>query len=310
MSKGMPASRAASWLFAKVRSRDESSMMRMSTSYSPLRLAGIRRITSDIVLSSWYATMKINTRFLGEEGTSLLINNNVSILVRLPDQGYLIYGRAIPASQPQGVSHQFQAGLITRGEDRFRMKLHSLNRQLTVANSHNDRGFAATRGTGRDFQTSRKLLWDRIQRVVAAHLNLPGQSLKNTLPLVDNFRWLSVNRVRHPTKCASKRLHNPLQAQANAKYRDSFLRRMPHQTGNAEIGRPAATRRNQNQVRIHAIQNLERYPGAIGHHLGARLPRVIGERVDEAIVVIDEQQTTLRRFGNSRSRRRLFLLPE
>src|SRR6185503_8113590 len=184
MSNGTPASRAASWLFAKVRSRDESSIMRMSTSYSSLRLAGIRRSTSAMVLSAWYATMKISTRFLGEEGTSLLINNNVSMLIRLPDQGYLISSGGVSASQPQRISHQFQAGFVAGSQDRFRVKLYGLNRQLTVPNSHNDCSFTASGRAGGDFQTGRKPLRNRVKGVVAAHLNLLGQSLENAFSFV------------------------------------------------------------------------------------------------------------------------------
>src|SRR6185312_10582358 len=144
--------------------------------------------------------MKISTRFLGEEDTSLLINNNVSILSTLTDQGYLIYGRGVPAGQPQGISHQFEPGLIAGRQDRFRVKLYGFNRQFAVANPHDYRSFTGASGERSNLQTRRELLRNRIERVIAAHLDFGGQSLKNALPFVHNFRGFSVNRVRQHTK--------------------------------------------------------------------------------------------------------------
>jgi hypothetical protein len=54
-------------------------------------------------------------------------------------------------------------------------------------------------------------------------------------------------------------------------------------------GRPGPGR-NQNQVRRDLRDQLRRKSGAIRDHLGAGLPRVVRQRVDEAIVVIHQQQ--------------------
>src|SRR6185503_17191684 len=130
--------------------------------------------------------MKISTRFLGEEGTSLLLNNNVLILARLPHQAYLIYGGGVPAGEPQGISHQFQASLIAGTQNRFRVKLYSFDWQFTVANPHNYRGFTGANGPRRDLQTRWKLVRNGIEGVIAAHFDFGGQSLKNALPFMDN----------------------------------------------------------------------------------------------------------------------------
>ncbi len=57
------------------------------------------------------------------------------------------------------------------------------------------------------------------------------------------------------------------------------------------LGRPGPGE-NQNQRGLQALDQIEREAGAIRHHFGAGLARVIRQRVDEAILVIDQQQRT------------------
>ena len=95
--------------------------------------------------------------------------------------------------------------------------------------------------------------------------------------------------VEH-AQLAAERLHNALQSQADAEHRHAQPHRRLHQFGHAEIGGAAGTGRDQDQARRQLRDQLRRKAGAIGHHFGAGLARVVGQRVDEAIVVIHQQQ--------------------
>ena len=59
-----------------------------------------------------------------------------------------------------------QPAVAIQRQDGFGMELHGLNRQLAVANAHDDPVF----GFGRDLETRRKRFPPCEQRVVTAHL--------------------------------------------------------------------------------------------------------------------------------------------
>ena len=65
---------------------------------------------------------------------------------------------------------------------------------------------------------------------------------------------------------------------------------MKNQPRHAEINGAARTRRDQNHVRLDRVEHFKRHTRPVGHHFRTRLPRVIGEGLDKAIVVIDQQQ--------------------
>src|ERR1019366_5248902 len=118
--------------------------------------------------------------------------------------------------QPHRILHQFEPMAAFGGEDRFGMKLHRLDRQFAMTDAHDHSVF----GFRRDLQTLGKRLAPREQRVIAAHLKLPGQSREHPNPAIPYGRGLAVHRVVQHAKITAEGLHDALQSQAYAEYRD------------------------------------------------------------------------------------------
>ncbi len=116
-----------------------------------------------------------------------------------------------------------------------------------------------------------------------------------------------MHRVGQNAKLAAERLHDSLQSQAHAEHRNARVRRVLHQLRHAEIFRSSRPGRNQNHIGLNRVEHLERRARPIRHYFGAGLARVIRQRVDEAVVVIDQQQLHSRKvviFVHARGRLR------
>ena len=166
------------------------------------------------------------------------------------------------------------------------MKLHGLDGQFPMPNAHDH----AVLGFGRHFQAGRESLFAREQRVVAAYFEAFGQPFEDAHIAMNHGGRLAVHRIVEHAQFAAERFYDSLQSQAHAKHRNARASGKFHQIGNTEIGGAARTRRDQDQVRRQVQDQLMRNSRAIGHHFGAGLARVVGQRVDEAVVVVHQQQ--------------------
>ena len=183
------------------------------------------------------------------------------------------------------ILHQSQPAITIQRQNGLGMELHALNRQLTVANAHDHAVF----GFSGYFKTSRERLFSSEQGVITANLEALRQALKDALILMDHERWLTVHGIIQHAQLAAKRLHDSLQAQADSKHRNASVRGILHQFRHAEVGRTLRARRNQDEMRRDFANELGRNSGAVSGHLGAGLPRIVSQRVDEAVVVIHQQ---------------------
>ena len=158
-------------------------------------------------------------------------------------------------ASPQRVAHQLQPRVSRRGENRFRMELNRFDRQFAMPNAHDD---AVVRFRG-DFETSRHALRNRVERVVAADLDLLRQALENA-----ECRDAAPSRVCRASGYGSTPSSPPNASTIPCSPRHTpntgmpALRRVLHQLRHAEILGPARARRDQDHVRLHRVQNFER----------------------------------------------------
>ena len=115
-----------------------------------------------------------------------------------------------------------------------------------------------------------------------------GQAFENALACVANDGRFTVHGVIENPQFASKSLHDSLQAQADAEDWNVEFYRPFYQLIDPEIGGAARAGRDQKQIGLQVFEEIQVEAGAIGRHLRACLPGVIRQRVDEAIVVIDQ----------------------
>ena len=136
-------------------------------------------------------------------------------------------------------------------------------------------------------------LRDGVKRVVAADLDFFRQALENSFAAMAHHRRLAMHRIRQHAELAAKCLDDALQTQANSEHRNACLRRVLHELRYAEVFGATGTRRDQDHVRVDRVEHLEWRSRAIRDYFRSRLARVIRQRVDEAIVVVDQQQLHL-----------------
>src|SRR6266478_5968319 len=102
-------------------------------------------------------------------------------------------------------------------------------------------------------------------------------------------RRLAMHRVIEHAELAAKRLHDSLQAQTYAENRNAGAGGEFHEIRHTKIGWSARSWRNQNELRLDLENKVARNSGGVGDYFGAGLARIIGKRVNEAIVVVDQQ---------------------
>ena len=132
---------------------------------------------------------------------------------------------------------------------------------------------------------------------------LSGRPSKTPYAVMLDERRLAVHRVVEHAQLAAERLDDALQAEADAEHRDAAAARRagPGRARRNRRGGPGRARSESG--RGDFVDQLQREAGAIGDHFRAGLPRVVGERVDEAVVVVDQQQFGRRRRGQFGARR-------
>ena len=97
------------------------------------------------------------------------------------------------------------------------MELHGFHRQLAVPHAHDD----AVVGFRGDFEAGGKVSPARKQRMIAAHLETLGKSLKDALRLGVTQDGLPCIGIIQHAQFAAECLHHALQAQAHAEHRNS-----------------------------------------------------------------------------------------
>ena len=137
----------------------------------------------------------------------------------------------------------------------------------------------------------RKLLRNRVKRVIAAYAELLRQPFEHAEVAVPDQRRLAVHRDSR-ARLTRRRTLPPCLASRGTLRRPEF--RASRRGGSARERRnpPGGPGRAKPESATAATCSISSRgkPGAIGHHFGAGLARVVRERVDEAVFVIDQQQ--------------------
>src|SRR5947207_4665390 len=108
-----------------------------------------------------------------------------------------------------------QKRMTVLGQDRFRMKLHALDRKLAMAHAHDLAVFA---GRG-DLQAGRHRLALNNQRMIAGSGQRVGEAGEDAAVYVRDRRDIPIHDVLRANDAATERLSDRLVAQADAEYR-------------------------------------------------------------------------------------------
>ena len=160
-------------------------------------------------------------------------------------------------------------------------------------------------GFGGHFQARGEGFGLREQRVVAAHLKLLRHAGEDADAAVPHGGRLAVHGIVEHAQLPAESFHDTLQAQTHSEHRHAQPDGGLHHAGHAEIFGAPGSGRDQDHAGRHLRNQLRRKSGAIGHDLRAGLARVVGQGVDEAIVVVHQQQfhAGARRFPHHRRAR-------
>ena len=145
-------------------------------------------------------------------------------------------------------------------------------------------------GPGRDLEHRGQPLGSDDQGVVAGRLQRVGQALEAALAVVVDLRRLAVHDGRRPDHPPPEDLPDALVAEADAEDRHPPGEAEDHLVGDAGVLRPARARRDEDGVGGEGLDAVEG-EGVVAVHdrLGAELPEVLDQVVDERVVVVDHQ---------------------
>src|SRR5882672_10518280 len=173
------------------------------------------------------------------------------------------------------------------GRDRFRMELHTFDRQRLVAQTHD----LAVGRPGSDFQTSRQRFALDRQRVIAGRGKWRGQVGKDADTLVFDRRGLAMHQLVRAHDLAAEDLANRLVPKADAEYRRAGGETLQKRQRNAGPRRRTRSGRNTDPRRPPLGDLVERdLVVARDAHVFAELAKVLDQVVSERIVVVDHQQ--------------------
>ena len=130
----------------------------------------------------------------------------------------------------------------------------------------------------------------REQRMVAADREALRQSLQQPARQGMHDRGLAVHRHVQQAERAAEIFDNALQSEAHAEDRDALFDQQIKGFANREIGGPARPRRQHDEVGTQPLAQL--LAGKVvtqGRHRRAGRAYIAGQRVHEAILVIDQQ---------------------
>jgi hypothetical protein len=205
------------------------------------------------------------------------------------------------ADQPRhDVRQKADPDVAAERHDRLGMKLHGPQRKAPVLDGHHD-AVLALRG---HLEILGQRALDREQRVVSARAELGRQPLEEPPAQHPDAGGLAVNGwIEHAERAAAV-LDHALKAEAHAERRDAAVNQRGDRAGHVEIPRRAGTRREHRQVRLHVVERGLGKAAAQRHDLGAGLAQIVGERVDERILMIDEQHAAAGAGSRARRMRR------
>ena len=139
---------------------------------------------------------------------------------------------AIHRSEAQEVGQEVEAVL---GGERFRVELHAPDRELAVAQPHDE----AVVRPGGDFQAGGEGVALHHQRMVAGRVERIGQALEHIGAAMEDRRGLAVHQVRGADDAAAEDMADGLMTEAHAQ--DWLLARegLDHIAGDPSLGRRA-----------------------------------------------------------------------
>ena len=136
-----------------------------------------------------------------------------------------------------------------------------------------------------------------VERVVAADLEARRQAPKERGALHLDLRRLAVDRLVELIEPAAEILGHGLEPQAHPEERHVLRQHQRDGLGGAEIFGAARTRREHDEIGRAVAQCFARGLRPERLDLGAGLAQVVGERVDEGILVIHQQHATRRHLA-------------
>ena len=172
------------------------------------------------------------------------------------------------------------------------MELHGGQRQVGVLHRHDDPVVALRR----HLEQGRQFLADREERVVAARGELarqPGE--EPPAPDLDT-RGLAVHGVVEHTELAPQVLHDALEPEADPEGRNPAREQRVQRPRQIEIARRAGAGREDHQVGPQVVEDARREAGPPRRHLSTGLAEIVRQRVDERVLVVDQEHAAARAF--------------
>src|ERR1700684_4320998 len=102
----------------------------------------------------------------------------------------------------------------------FRMELHSLNREVPMAQAHDDAGAVFFCGPGAYFQFGGEIAFLDDERMIARSCHGHGKTLKDSFVVVYDGAGLAVHKMGGAHHASTEGFANCLMPQANSEHRD------------------------------------------------------------------------------------------
>src|SRR3954466_3532444 len=174
------------------------------------------------------------------------------------------------------------------------MKLHSVNRELAVSQSHD---FSLGRFGG-DLETFRKRFAANDERMVARGLEWIGQMFENAAAEMAHRRSFSVHQTRGGDDVATENSADALVTKAHPENRRGPSKISHDLIADAGILRPARAGRNADAFRRERLNLREGDRVASFHdYLATQETKILDQVVGKRVVVIDYQDSIHRSPG-------------
>lgn len=174
------------------------------------------------------------------------------------------------------------------GSDGFGVKLHAVDRQFTVLQSH----YRAILQLCRDFQTLGQALTVHHKRMVTRCCKRAWQSFKQTFARMLHLSYLAMDDLVAAHNLAAEGLANALMTKANPDQGCARLRRQrDHLKANTRLIRIARPGREHHPSRIER-HRVARAKCVIAHNLNicAKFAQIMHQIIGKTVVIIDQQQ--------------------
>src|ERR1700746_1699895 len=170
------------------------------------------------------------------------------------------------------------------GEDRLRMKLHSLDAQLAMPKAH-DRSVIRL---GRNFQLARQRFPLDDQRMVACGLKFLRQASKNRFAIVIDAARFAVHQFARSNHSPPKRRPDRLMAQANTENRNFAREALNQWNADCRFLWRVRTGRHHEALTPPCLDLVERNSIVATHfELLPHLAQVLSQVISKGIVVVE-----------------------